>query len=462
MQIKRIAYAALFAVLLAFTSCGGGAKKELGKLLVELADQDQTIDYRDWQRLTEWLDGQKAHFADFYKDGALDEEALRNYISDYFEHRRPPKLIRFIGVGNQLTFNIYVERSGSMTAYDSKQGDGSFQATIMALLNALPEGTRVDSIGEKGYTDFKAIFDQLLNKTSYGTVSLLVTDMIYSTKQMEGVNPQRVFAEMQEMINYVFKGSVKNKSVLMVKLNGSYNGPYYAYNNSVVQYNGQRPYYIIMIGANDAIEHIASDPQLSTFAEMQQLRGYENMYLFTAQPFYHPYYSLLLSHKDVRGRFKPEHGQGYQIKSLKEVEADKNSGDVQLVLAVDLGKMLIDQRYLTDKNNYIVSADDDVKIKEIREIAKADITPQQQKYLGDATHLFVLSLPRVSHEQTVKITLRNELPAWIQASSTDNDLQPDANTTFGLRYLMEGIYRSYKRNTHNAPAYFDIEIKLDK
>ncbi len=461
--MKKICYASMVALALLTASCGGGQKKELGKLLVELADKDQTIDRQDWQQLTTWLDGQKANFKDLYADGQLDGQVLRAYITDFFANRRPAKDIRFVGVGEQqLAFHIYVERSGSMKPYDSKQGDGSFRSAIMALQNALPGEARLDSIGEKGYTDFQAIFDQLLNKTDDGTVSILVTDMIYSTKQMEGVNPQRVFAEVQQMINSVFKQSVKNRSLLMVRMMGSYNGPYYAYDNSVKQYNGRRPYYIIMVGSNDAIAQLSQDPQLRTFAEMERLRGYDNMCLFTAQDIYKPYYSLLLSHGDVRGRFKPEHGQGYQIKSLENVEADRNSGDVQLVMAVDLSRMLIDQRYLTDKNNYRVEADDDVEIKEIRPIDKADVSPQQKKYLGDATHLFVLSMPGVSHRQEVTISLLNRLPAWVQAGSTDNDLRPDGTTTFALRYLMEGIYQSYQRNVTGMPDYFQLKLKLDK
>ncbi len=460
--MKKIFYVALLAVAVTLSSCGGGQKKELGKLLVELADQDQTIDRADWQRLTEWLDGQKANFKDLYQDGELDAKALREYISGFFANRRPPKEIRFVGVGEQqLAFHVYVERSGSMTPYDSKQGDGSFRAAIMALQNALPGEATLDSIGEKGYTDFRAIFDQLLNKTSDGTVSILVTDMIYSTKQMNGVNPQRVFSEVQEMINSVFKSSVKQRSMLLVRMMGSYNGPYYSYDNSVKQYDGRRPYYIIIVGSNEAIGQLTRDPQLRTFAEMERLRGYDNMCLFTAKDIYHPYYSLLLSHKDVRGRFKPEHGQGYQIKSLEKVETDRNSGDVQLVMAVDLSKMLVDQRYLTDKNNYVVEADDDVKIKEIRPVAKADVSPQQKKYIGDATHLFVLTLPSVSHEQEVSIRLLNQLPGWVQAGSTDNDLQPDGTTTFALRYLMEGVYQSYMRNAQGTPTYFELKLKLN-
>ncbi|MBM6994009.1 MAG: hypothetical protein I3J02_12245 [Prevotella sp.] len=461
--MRKIVITALLTLVMVTTGCGNGAKKELNKMLVELADKDQTIDTNDWKQIADYLDRNKAHFKDFYQDGQMDEGKVEEYISDFFEHRRPPKEIRFVGIGGkELSFNIYVERSGSMAPYDSPNGDGSFRSAIMSLQNNLPGKSKVDSIGEKGYTDFRQIFDNILNKTGDDQVSILVTDMIYSVKDMEGVNPQKVFAEAQEMINAVFKEEVKKKSMLVVRMNGSYNGPYYAYDNSVHPFSGRRPYYIIIVGSNDNIVRLTSDASLRTFAEMERLRGYDNMCLFTADDIYNPYYSLLLSNKDVRGRFQPEHGQGYQITSLQNVEADRNSGDIQLVLAVDLSKMFIDHRYLTDKANYVVSSDDNVKIKEIRPLDKADMTPAQKKYLGTATHLFVLSATNVSHEQDVTIRLLNRLPAWVESGSTDNDLQPDSRTTFALRYLLGGIFESYKRNAESEPAYFEMDLKLDK
>ena len=53
------------------------------------------------------------------------------------------------------------------------------------------------------------------------------------------------------------------------------------------------------------------------------------------------------------------------------------------------------------------------------------------------------------------------MPQWIGAASTDNDLTPDANTTFGLKYLLGGIYDSYNRNADDH-YYFELELELDR
>lgn len=461
--MRKSIYTALLALSLVSVGCGNGAKKEFNKMLLELADKDQVIDNSDWKQLSDYLDRNKVNFKDFFEGGQLDMSAVKEYISDFFEHRRPSKEVSFVGIGGRdLSFRIYVERSGSMAPYDSPDGDGSFRSAILALQNNLPGEVRIDSIGEKGYTDFRQIFDNILNKTGDDRVSILVTDMIYSVKDMEGVNPRKVFNEVQEMINSVFKTEVKKKSMLVVRMSGSYHGPYYAYDNSVHQFAGRRPYYIIIVGSNDNIVRLTNDASLRTFAEMQGMKGYDNMCLFTADDVYKPYCSFLLSNKDIRGRFQPVHGQGYEIRSLEDVEPDKNSGDIQMALAVDLSRMFIDQRYLTDKDNYAVVSDDDIKIKEIRKIEKADMTLAQKKYLGTATHLFVLSAQRISHAQDVEVKLLNRMPSWIETGSTDSDLTPDSRSTFALRYLLGGIYDSYRRNAESESTYFELELKLDK
>lgn len=460
--MKHIAYVALLALTLSVASCGNGSRKEFNKLLLELADADQTIDGNDWQKIADFLDRNKAHFKEFYDHGQIDVDDVEDYISDFFEHRRPSKHIAFQGIGaKQPTFHIYVERSGSMTPYDSRDGDGSFRAAIMALQNNLPGTATIDSVGEKGYTNFQQIFDQILNRTNEDQVSVLVTDLIYSVKDMQGVNPQRVFSEIEGMTNAVFKSEVKNKSMLVVRMMGSYNGPYYSYDNSVKPFAGRRPYYIIIVASNTNMVRLTHDATLRTFADMERMRGYDNMCLMTANDIYKPYYSFLLSNRDVRGRFRPKRGQDTQIRSLTGVEPDRNSGDIQLALAVDLSHLFIDQRYLTDVSNYEVKADEDVRIKEIRKIEKADMTPAEKKYLGTATHIFVLQAASIGHGQEVEIKLLNRMPQWIGAASTDNDLTPDANTTFGLKYLLGGIYDSYNRNAddHN---YFELELELDR
>lgn len=495
---KSVFFGLVLTLIVGLTGCGNRHKQELNHLLLELADGDQTIDHSDWMTIESFLDAQKNHFKEFYDGDKLRPEAVKTYISDFFGHRRPAKTITFVGVGEQafLRVNFYLERSGSMIAYDAPQGDGSFKAAIVQMLNNLPgndnrifvvnntvnpypQGFRkfledsnifeaTKGIGDPGYTDFGKIFDTILNKTGDNELSILVTDMIYSTRSMSGINPQKVFAEAQGMTNAVFKDAVKKKSMLIVKMQGSYNGAYYPYDSPSkgVTYNGHRPYYIILVGTNENIARLTVDNNYASFSRFSEMRGYENEYLFETSDIYRPYYSLLLNNPDLRGRFQPERGQDTQITRIEDVEADHDSGDIRLTLAVDLSKMLIDRNYLTDVRNYQVEADDNVKIKEIRPISSRDITPAEKKYIGKATHIFILEMKDCKHTQDIEIKLLNHLPDWVTASSSDDDTRISsgtfATTTFGLKYLLQGIYNSYHKNADGEPYYFELELKLSK
>lgn len=494
-KMNRIGW--IFVLLLLLTACGDGQKKELNRMLLDMADKDELIDASEWEQLSEFFDGQKAHFKDFYKDGELDVDEVKDYIEEYFENRRPPKKITVMAGKRELGVNFYLERSGSMVPYDAAGGDGSFKAAIVQMLNRLP-GTNDDNkifvvnseineypkgfsqflsdsdifeatkgIGDASSTDFAAIFQQLLDKTGDDELSILVTDMIYSTKQMVGVNPQKVFAEAQGMTHAVFKSQVKEKGLLIVKMQGSYNGPYYPYNAAGgVQYNGRRPYYIVVVGSNQNIARLTRDDGYVPFSRFSELRGYEDMYLFGTDEVYKPYYSLLLDNEQIRGRFRPEHGQGDQIKEIGSVEVDRNSGDLRLVLAVDLSGMLIDEQYLLDLENYRVEADDPLVIKEIRPVSQKEVSPAERKRLGKATHLFVLESQGIKHRQDVKIKLMNRLPQWVEDTSSDDDTNVGgpgfSQTTFGLKYLLQGIYDSYRKHSKGEPYYFELELEFNR
>lgn len=491
---------ALGLCFLSLSSCSKKGDKELNKLLVELADADMTIDREDWERLEDYLDANQAHFKAWYADGQLNVDLVKQHIRDLFERRHAEKPIKFVGIGGaeHLKVNFYLERSGSMTPYDAKTGDGSFKRAIVQLLNSLPNANDENSmyvvnssiepypqgfsnfvrdtnifestkgIGDPSFTDFGAIFHQLINQTKDNELSILVTDMIYSTKSMVGVNPQKVFAEAHGMISSVFKAAVKDKSMLIVKMRGSYDGPYYSYNSpsSGKRYSGYRPYYIIMVGDNDNIARLSADTEYSAFAKLAELPGFENQYLFTTEEVYEPYYTILLHSKESRGRFKPERGQTRRITDIEDVELDANSGDFQLAVAVNLKGMFVDEGYLLNPQNYDVEANDNFVIKAIKPLDKSDLTQSEKKYASSATHVLVLSTNNLTTAQEVSVKLKNQLPQWVANSSSDDDTNLAASsfssTTFGLRYLLEGIYSSYQKEAEGKPYYFELELNIKK
>ena len=500
--MKNIIYPIICLILtvcvLSVSGCGNSNKKEFNRLLLTLAESDRTIDNNDWKKIESSITSAKENFEEFYEDGRLDTEKVKIYIEEFFKNRRPSIEVSFVGTGSdgRISAKFYLERSGSMVPYDAANGDGRFKAAIVRMLNSLPnednnkiyvvnssikeypqgvrkfladnnifEATR--SIGDASYTDFAVIFRDILDHTATNEVSILVTDMIYSTKNMNGINPQKVFAEAQGMINSVFKNNVKDKSMLIIKMNSSFNGMYYSYDSpSGKRYDGQRPYYIVIVSNKENIARLTQDSSYSTFCQFKEMDGYENEYLFETSEIYSPHYSLLMSYPDIKARFRPEKGQTSQITEIEDVEPEKGTSSIQLVVAADLGGMFIDDSYLSDKRNYVVESDDDINIKAIMTIDRQHITPAEKKYAEKATHVFVLETKKITTDQDVRIRLKNALPQWVEQSSSDDDANiaaPEfAGTTFGFKYIMKGIYESYSKNAEEGPYYFTLKLKLKK
>ena len=87
-MIKTSKIGWLSVAMLLLMACGGGQKKEFNRLLLDVADKDEVIDATEWEQIVEFLDGQKAHFKDFYDDGQLDVDDVKEYINDFFDNRR--------------------------------------------------------------------------------------------------------------------------------------------------------------------------------------------------------------------------------------------------------------------------------------------------------------------------------------------------------------------------------------
>lgn len=493
----------LIAGALLATACSR-QDKGLDQKLLELARQDETIDASDWQVIDTYLRDNRIRHEDWFDGETLDAEAVKLYIDDFFATRRPAQTITYVGIGRHgaqgpMKVKFYLERSGSMTPYDAQRTGGEFKSAVVSLLNSLPgqdedniiyvvndavynypDGYRdfvrqgnifaaTTRLGDPSYTDFTCILDSVLNQNHENELSILVTDLIYSTASMTQMSTDKIFSEEANITNTVFRNRVRDKALLVLRMEGSYDGNYYSYDNprQGKPYRGKRPYYFLITGDNDVLRRIADDPAYREFADFTRLRGFRDMYVFETSDVYSPYYTLIVGDENQRGRFRPQRGGSRnQITAIEDLEEDRNSGEIRLALGINLGQMLIDPQYMTDPANYLVESEDPITIEKIEPIEPSDITPRNKPYLENATHRMVLRIPKFTHKQEVSIRLLNRLPDWVQQAHSNDDRDLTAadfpTTTFGLQPLMEGIYRSYRKESDGTPRYFTLTLTLDK
>ena len=416
-------------------------------------------------------------------EGKVDHKKMAEYIKDIGAHLRPPMLwdTRPYGGVENLSLTIYFERSGSMVPYDSRGDGGQLKKAVNDLINHFPAGSKVDinivndgiypyqhtvdeflkdrdiyqstaGIGDASYTDFQLIFNKILEAQRPGNVSVLVSDLIYSPQDTHGVSIDKIFNEENSLATRVF-ARYNGKSVVVQQFMGDYSGKYYPYNGVPFEYNGKRPFYLVIIADGDAMDQLATDKRYSGVLDAPAVR---NCYRFN-QGTSEVECRVLPEWKDNAGRFRVKHGEGIV---LAKCDGDRQTGKLCFSLAANLGSLLKDDALLTNAANYNVQSIDGYTLT-VQPIDPGMFTANNKEYLEGMTHVFTLVGDLKSPRDEVRITLRNELPAWVRQSSSTSDISATgsfATTTLGLEQLLGGMFDAMR----GGDSLFDITIQLQR
>lgn len=392
-----------------------------------------------------------------------------------------------------VRFKFFLERSGSMTPFDATTTTGDFKSAITSFLNSIPDGKAgsenllfivndavypfdksykefiqsknifadTKNVGDPRYTDFTCIFDSILAKTGKNEVAVLVSDLIYSTPNMAQVNCTKILNEAKSLTRSVFKGKT-SKDVLIVKMLGDYDGPYYTYNspNKGQDYKGNRPYYFVVVAAPDVMQRLFNDKKYLECMAFEDRQGYEDLYCFSNEKKVD--YSVLLSNKRNEGRVGAVRGQNL-IHEVENIDADRN-GTVTMTVAADLSGIIVPEKALLDPKNYEITSISGFKIKKIEKI-KDEEKDEKLRAIPSATHFIMLTTQKKIAYETLKLRFKNELPAWVEKTNSDDDTNlystGFSKTTYAFKYMMDGIHEAYY-GTVEDPSYFQIELKINK
>ena len=416
-------------------------------------------------------------------EGRVDHKKMAEYIKDIGAHLRPPMLwdTRPYGGVEDLSLTVYFERSGSMVPYDSRGDGGQLKKAVNDLINHFPAGSKVDinivndgiypyqhtvdeflkdrdiyqstaGVGNASYTDFQLIFNKILEAQRPGNVSVLVSDLIYSPQDTHGVSLDKIFNEENSLATRVF-ARYKGKSVVVQQFMGDYSGKYYPYNGVPFDYHGKRPFYLVIIADNDVIDQLSQDKRYSGVLDAPAVR---NSYRFNQGETQVPC-RVLPEWKDNAGRFRVKHGDGIV---LTKCDGDRQTGKLCFSIAADLGSLLKDDALLTNAANYDVRSIDGYTLT-VQPIDRSMFTANNKEYLEGMTHVLTLVGDFKSPCDEVHITLRNELPAWVHQSSSDNDTSAGGSfstTTLGLEQLLGGMFDAMKGGSN----FFDVTIELKR
>jgi len=475
-----LAIAALIALsTITLAACGGGGlEKAVKKAFIEGDTTQKAFD-----AICAMIQENPKGYSEFLNEaGEINVEALNEYINEVGSKLRPPMTWNIKGYGlKELSLTIYFERSGSMTPYDTPGGGGQLKKAVNDIINFFPakEGTKINIVndniypysgtvdsflqdrniyestkgtGNSSYTDFKLIFEKIIQAQKPGNVSVLISDMIYSPQNTADVSVEKILNEENSVATAIFK-TYKGKSIIINQMMGDYNGMYYPYNGAPFNYNGKRPFYVVIVADAATIDRMAADEKYDKFLHPS---GVKNSYRFN-QAQSELSYKIVPDWKDNVGRFRQSRDEAHTITSCT---GDRETGVLCFTIAANLKPLNKDNSFLTNVSNYAVKSQSGFDIS-IRAINDGDVNNNNRSYLEGMTHLITAKAKWEKSSDELTITLNNQFPAWITESSTSSDVNASApgfaNTTFGLEQFLHGIYDAFSAGND---SYGKITIKL--
>lgn len=488
--MKTITVAFIILIGFSLSSCGPDFKAFENKV-VDYSKSNGTISEEEFSIIKTEIESsdERGEFKRFYKNNEVNDSILKNYLKNkgfnIFQNKEHNNNVIFI--------NLYIENSGSMNGYIS--GNTEFKNAIRDLLvmmkfhygekkinlhfiNSAIHPTSIEGdlvsfssslnaktfkVGNTASSNLNTVFKMILDRTSNNTISVLLSDCIYSIK---GSNTEDLLSDQKSLTKDAFQSKFKNGEKLnttIVKLQSTFNGLYYnKFDKPTLLKKQLRPYYITIIGTDTAMQDFNSKIELTK----NKVDGFEQKYILTSKDFTKGnYYSVINTKSDV-GRFKASRTSTNRnsIQAIEDVEiSGREKNNFTFAIAIDLRKIPAEENFLTDPNSYQV-LDGDYKIIAINKMDKKTVKANSliaiQKANAHPTHYIVVqATSKVQDDFT--FSLKKEIPDWVNQTSTTDDTNMDNNKdkTFGLKYLVAGITEAYE-TVSKSKDYFQITIKI--
>lgn len=332
---------------------------------------------------------------------------------------------------------IFIDASGSMKPYFRTNGTNIIN-TISELKNLNQNGTQIFFLGNpkpyKGlvkniindvnnqpnalFTSFHDFFKEAACKIdTVNTLIYLVTDGIMS---VDNGDMSQAMVELRGKITNALNNH-DNLAGAIFRYIGEYKGDYWNSKNQhltpkecpMLKEQIQRPYYVIVLGRKEAIRWLQSVPVTNLNNPKEYFMGIHD---------YNGHANTTLAY-----------GDSAKIQ-------DMNS-EVSLILELPSCLKDIDASQIQ-----VMNGDNVLPITITKESMrlKATILPTQPL--------------RPEKDGKIKITFlaKNEIPdSWTNTWDTDNDIAgPDESTTFGLKYLVTGMFNGLEGNQEMLKADF--------
>lgn len=432
----------------------------------------------------------------FYDHNRLDTLKVANYLSKLYATKdlKIPAQLIYTGSGHGLentpqgskfNINVYLENSASIDGYVS--GHTEFKDALYSFLGDIKLSEYCDSLnlnyinrtipfsklnadasgindfiqtltpasfkkrgGVRSSSDIMQILGNVLNRTNSSNMSVVVSDFVFSPGLRQNASNYLAQESIGIKANFANKLKQFDLSVMVIQLMSSFDGFYYDETDKPFRLSSRRPYYVWLMGSERQLKAIIKS------GVIENIRGgYQNRLLLQkVHQTSTPDYKILYTEKI--GSFHLPSGARGPIENATASNQLRTMNKFAFNVAVDYSESLLDPSYFSDTGNYSHNKNYAIAAKQIGLTADPS--------LSNFTHLIRLTTAEPRPE-TITIAIRGRMPQWIKDSSSENDTQLTTNLqeqkkTFGLNYLIEGVYNAfYQAPGNDTISSFDIIIK---
>ncbi|MDE6409356.1 MAG: ABC transporter permease [Muribaculaceae bacterium] len=361
------------------------------------------------------------------------------------------------------TLKVFIDASGSMRDYFGKEDiqnitdalSGAKQAVETLDAEYYVWGDTVHKIASSELTDklidknlrgkastFDKIFEEMTQMAGKDTLTMLLSDGIISSTPLQ-TKKSESFTDYDKgnLTNAIQKAlKSKGKAVSIYRMKGNFNGNYLNKGNKPVPYQGERPFFIFVLGEPENVRYFDLKVRNGEIEEVY--KDAEAIYIGTA-----PKMNFLIEPADGKDDmasaedFEREEGtkeykytgtQGFRIKAeIPKWIKDSYSNS----MIKDMSVIEIDGK---PQNNIKVTIDDNYMIFDISEKIVEGLQDRQKKW----TIRYIMTDPA--------------LKGW-EKYSTDDDTTPDAEKTYLLIDLIQAIHKGV---TGGQSSLLEAEITI--
>ncbi len=373
--------------------------------------------------------------------------------------------------------NVYLENSGSMNGYVDN-GKTLFQQDVYNYLcdveiSGIPSAMNLHFInsqiinkgsviedfinkltpnsfklagGNKATTDIAAVFKQVLAHTDDNTVSIFISDCIFSPGSVK--SPEAYLANQQVGIKKCVADYIATHSdfaILVYQLYSNFDGIYYDYKNHPRKYKGERPYYIWVMGSTLNIAKLRAAIPNDKFSG----NGVANVWCAYNRQVNNLLYSIVP--KAVRGDFERKN-------KTTMTKIKRENGEFAFKITAELGvlELLLGNDYLMDTNNYSRLVNKQNSDEWYISIERNTNTA------SPATHNITLRTNTTIPQGNLSVAIRCMSPKWVYEMTDIDDtrfIDGNERKTYGLKYMFDGIQQAFVSKSTGVYTVMDFKLQ---